>query len=101
MRPGGPSRPTCSAAAGSTPAALAGADWVRDVNASRTFTGSPLATFTLTAGADVYVGLDARTGRPAWVDGTWTSTGLTETSSAHVTYHLFRKTFASGPVTLG
>jgi hypothetical protein len=83
------------------PPVLAGADWVRDVNASRTFTGSPLATFALSAGADVYVGLDGRTRRPAWVDGTWASTGLTETSSAHVTYHLFRKTFPSGPVSLG
>jgi hypothetical protein len=78
------------------PAALRGAAWIRDAGDSKTFTRSPLATFTLGASADVYVGVDTRTGRPSWVDASWTDTGTSETGSEHVTYHLFRKGFASG-----
>jgi hypothetical protein len=83
------------------PAVLAGAAWIQDVRASRTFRGSPLATFDLGGAADVYVGLDRRTGRPAWVDSTWMATGMTETGSQGVTYRLFRKSFTGGTVALG
>jgi uncharacterized repeat protein (TIGR01451 family) len=75
--------------------------WIRDANGSKAFTGSPLATFTINQQADVFIGMDVRAGRPAWLDTTWSDTGVTETATGPVTYELFRKTFAAGSVALG
>ncbi len=83
------------------PSIVMGDTWIRDTNGSKTFTGNPLLTFTINQQADVFVGMDVRVGRPAWLDGTWSDTGLTETATGPVTYELFRKTFAAGSVALG
>src|SRR5262249_23565725 len=63
------------------PAALAGASWIRTANASKAYTGTPTVTFTMDQQATVYVGLDTRLARPAWLDGTWTNTGQTLTDN--------------------
>jgi glucose/arabinose dehydrogenase len=83
------------------PSLLIGDTWIRDANGSKAYTGNPLVTFTINQQADVFVGMDKRAGRPAWLDSTWTDTGLTETGTGPVTYEIFSKTFAAGTVSLG
>jgi uncharacterized repeat protein (TIGR01451 family) len=83
------------------PSLLIGDTWIRDANGSKAFTGNPLVTFTINQQATVYVGLDQRAGRPAWLDATWTDTKLTETGTGPVTYEVFSKMFAAGSVALG
>jgi len=83
------------------PSQLIGDTWIRDANGSKAFTGNPLVTFTINQQAEVFVGMDQRAGRPAWLDSTWTDTGLTETGTGPVTYEIFSKTFAAGSVALG
>jgi hypothetical protein len=82
------------------PSLVIGDTWIQDANGSKAFTGNPLVTFTVNQQADVFVGMDQRVGRPAWLDATWSDTGLTETGTGPVTYELFRKTFAAGSVAL-
>jgi hypothetical protein len=84
----------------SVPRPLTGAAWIRDADKSKTSATDPLATFTLTAAADVYVGLDTRAAKPAWLDGTWTALTSTEKAGA-ITYRLLRKQFPAGTVSLG
>jgi hypothetical protein len=83
------------------PTLVTGAAWIRDANSSKAFTGNPMVTFTLGQQADVFVGLDKRLARPAWIDATWSDTGVTETASNGPIYEVFRKTFAAGSVSLG
>jgi hypothetical protein len=87
------------------PAALTGAAWIRTAMASKAYTGSPTATFTISQQATVYVALDTRIAPPpAWIDGTWTNTGLTLTDSqaaGHNTFVLYAKAFPAGSVALG
>jgi uncharacterized repeat protein (TIGR01451 family) len=83
------------------PSQVIGDTWIRDANGSKAFAGNPLVTFTINQQADVFVGMDKRVGRPAWLDATWSDTGLTETATGPVTYELFRKTFPAGSVALG
>ncbi|MBF6558015.1 MAG: hypothetical protein IVW52_18060 [Acidimicrobiales bacterium] len=83
------------------PSQVIGDAWIRDPNGSKAFAGNPLVTFTINQQADVFVGTDKRVGRPAWLDGTWSDTGPTETATGPVTYELFRKAFAAGSVALG
>jgi hypothetical protein len=89
----------------SIPGNLVGAQWIRTANDSKFYTGAPLASFTLNAAADIYIGLDNRTGVPAWVDDSWadTSTDITTRESNNViqTFSVFRKRFDAGTVTLG
>src|SRR2546430_16439600 len=83
------------------PAPLVGAAWIRDADKSRTSKANPLVTFTLGHAADVYVGLDTRAVRPAWLDATWPATRTSGKASGPVTYALLRKHFAAGTVALG
>jgi hypothetical protein len=87
------------------PATLVGSQWIRSANDSKAFTGNPLVTFTLNAGADVYVALNNTTAVPAWVDDTWTDTGTDittrESATTTRTFSVFRKHFNAGTVSLG
>jgi hypothetical protein len=87
------------------PAEVAGSTWIRTANSSKNSNANPLVTFSLAADADVYVALDNRTGRPGWVDGSWSDTGadLTQAESATVSvgFSLYRKRFNAGQVSLG
>jgi hypothetical protein len=86
------------------PAAVAGGGWVRTANASKSYTGTPLATFSLSAAADVYLAFDNRGALPSWVDSSWVDTGTDLTTSEGGTtraFSLFKKRFNAGTVTLG
>jgi hypothetical protein len=83
------------------PSLVLGAPWIRTAGASKVYAGNPLVTFTINQQADVFVGMDQRAGRPAWLDATWSDTGLTETATTGIVYEVFRKTFPAGPVALG
>ncbi len=87
------------------PAAVAGGRWVRTANDSKSYTGTPLVSFSISAAADVYVALDNRSPLPSWVDSSWVDTGadLTQAESATVSrgFSLFKKRFNAGTVTLG
>ena len=78
-----------------------GAEWIRPANDSKSATGDPLMTFTLSAEAEVNVGLDTRSTKPGWLDGSWQDRGTFLISSNNVTYRLYRRTFPAGPVSLG
>jgi len=87
------------------PAVVAGGNWIRTANTSKAYTGNPLATFAISAAADVYIALDNRAPLPSWVDSSWVDTGadLTMAESATVSrgFSLFRKRFNAGTVSLG
>lgn len=87
------------------PGNLVGAQWIRAANSSKAYTGTPLASFTLNAAADIYIALDNRTGVPTWVDDTWTDTAADittrETNNVIQTFSVFRKRFNAGTVMLG
>jgi hypothetical protein len=88
----------------SVPAGLVGAPWIRTANGSKSYTGNPIVTFTISQQATVYVALDTRLAKPAWMDASWTNTGLTLTdnqASGSNTFTLYAKTFAAGQVSLG
>ncbi len=87
------------------PSVVAGGRWIRAANASKAYAGNPLATFSISAAADVYIAFDNRSPLPAWIDSSWVDTGadLTMAESATVSrgFSLFRKRFNAGTVTLG
>ena len=91
----------------SLPSLLAGASWIRTANSSKFALNSPLATFTLSRQADVYVALDTRLGNPprrSWMDTTWSNTGmdlLDEEQGVQRSFILYKKTFPAGQVPLG
>jgi alpha-glucosidase len=88
----------------SVPSAVAGADWIRTANGSKAFTGATVATFTVTASADVYVAFnDAIATKPSWLSS-YNDSGLNlvNSESTPKTFSLFKRTFTSGStVTLG
>jgi hypothetical protein len=92
----------------SVPTELAGSPWIRPSRQSKTATGNPLVTFTLSNPADVYVGIDTRLTAPAWM-ASWTDSQLTiayrvvsvgEPTST-VTQRLWQARFPAGDVELG
>lgn len=89
----------------SVPASVAGGAWIRTANDSKTYTGNPLVSFSISATADVYVAWDDRAARQAWLDSTWIDTGenlvIRENSTTTRPFSLFRKNFLPGTVTLG
>jgi hypothetical protein len=90
------------------PASVAGSEWIRPANDSKTFTGDPLVTFKVVKDSDVYVAVDDRiTTLPSWLSG-WTSTGESIDVNAPgqadplITYDLYKKSYTAGStVTLG
>jgi len=82
-------------------ASVAGSEWIRPAQDSKSYTGTTLVSFQLTANADVYVAHnDAITTKPSWLS-TWTDTGA-EIAGNGVTYSLYRKAFTAGStVSLG
>jgi hypothetical protein len=88
----------------SVPAVVAGGAWIRAANASKAYTASPLATFSLAAAADVYIAFDNRAAIPSWVDASWADTGsdlTTAEGTATRAFSLYKKRFTAGTVTLG
>lgn len=90
----------------SVPAMVAGGAWIRTANASKNYRSNPVATFTVSAAADVYISIDNRRARPSWVDAGWADTGadLTQAENATTsrTFSLYKKRFAAGAtVSLG
>ena len=89
----------------SLPDELMGMSWIRPANDSKTSAVTPLVSFVLDRQADVYLALDTRVTRPAWVDGSWTNTRLSldirESSTTTRPCTLYRKTFPAGTVSLG
>lgn len=87
------------------PPSVAGQEWIRTANDSKSFTGNPLVRFTLTRPADVYVAWCDCQARPAWLDATWVDSGENLVTSATTTternFSLYRKNFAAGQVALG
>ncbi|QJR16029.1 Ig-like domain-containing protein [Usitatibacter palustris] len=87
------------------PTLVAGSAWIRTANDSKTYTGNPTVTFSVTAAADVYVGLNTAGPVPSWVDATWTNSGQSivtrEADGTSRTYSLYRKRFNAGQVALG
>lgn len=89
----------------SLPAGLAGAAWVRPANDSKGAAADPLVALTLSAPADIYVALDSRVARPAWMGADWVETGealqLRESAAVVREARLFRRWVAGGAVDLG
>jgi cell division septation protein DedD len=86
------------------PPTLVGASWIRAANASKTYTGNPTITFTISQQATVYLAFDTRLARPAWLDATWSNSGLTLTNNETAgsnTFVIYQKTFPAGSVALG
>jgi hypothetical protein len=88
----------------SLPPALPGAQWIRTANASKTSVVDPLATFTLSRDATVYIGVDTRVGKRPFMDASWVDTGTQVTdaegsSTRH--FEVYQKSFPAGPVALG
>jgi hypothetical protein len=84
-------------------AVLLGKSWIRTAADSKNYTVNPLATFTVT-GTFVYLLVDNRwngtTGKPAFLDATWTDQGydvvVRQSSTATFPYSVWRKSATSG-----
>jgi outer membrane protein assembly factor BamB len=88
----------------SIPSSLSGAAWIRTANSSKSYTGTPLATFSINQPANVYVALDSREAVPSWMGAGWANTGfmLTDNQAAGTnTFVLYTAPFAPGTVSLG
>jgi hypothetical protein len=80
------------------PATVAGGEWIETANDSKAFTGATLATFTVSANADVWVASnDSITTKPTWL-ADWTDSGgnLVNSEGSPKTFSLFKKTFTAG-----
>ena len=88
------------------PSLVAGSQWIRTANLSRSYTGSPVATFSLTAPATVYIAFDDRYTEPSWMSG-YTDTGQDMVNSEPNPYSLYSASYSSpqtislGPVGSG
>ncbi|MFD0675692.1 MULTISPECIES: hypothetical protein [unclassified Paenibacillus] len=84
------------------PASVAGSDWIRTANDSKSYTGTTLVTFKVNAAADVYVAHnDSIIPKPSWLSG-WTDTNEDITNNQNNTYSLYKMSFSSGStVSLG
>lgn len=90
------------------PSELGGSPWIRPSRNSKSATTNPLLTFTLSAPADVYVGIDTRVSTPSWLSS-WTDSGLsisyvvrsTYEPTTTVTQRLRLARFPAGDVSLG
>jgi YVTN family beta-propeller protein len=84
------------------PSLVAGGRWIRTANDSKSFTGDPTVTFTISQSADVYVAIDDRVGARPWMTG-WTNTGqkLVNNEGEPRSFTIFRKNFPAGTVSLG
>ena len=86
------------------PSTLLGAAWIRTANASKTFTGNPLVSFSINQQTTVYVAVDSRLPQPSWMDSAWSNSGLTLTdsqASGSNLFILYAKVFPAGTVALG
>lgn len=89
-------------------ASVAGFPWIRPSRSSKSAMADPLVTFTLSAPADIYVGLDTRVAVPSWLSS-WTDSGASVSYSAPnsvgppttVTQRLLKASFSAGSVALG
>ncbi|GBE47736.1 hypothetical protein BMS3Bbin12_00901 [bacterium BMS3Bbin12] len=79
----------------SLPAALAGSEWIRTANDSRTFTGTVVAHFTVPRAATVYIAHRDDIGKPVWLRN-WVDSGMNLVDSEPKTYSLYRKDFTAG-----
>ena len=86
----------------SVPASLVGATWLRTANVSRAYSGNPVAGFSISQAASVYVAVDDRSATLSWLAG-WTPTGLklVNNESSPKSFTLFQKSFSAGTVSLG
>ena len=88
------------------PSLVAGSQWIRTAQLSRSYTGSPVATFSLTAPATVYIAFDDRYTEPSWMSG-YTDTGQDMVNSEPNPYSLYSASYSSpqtislGPVGSG
>lgn len=84
------------------PALVAGGRWIRTANDSKSYTGDPTVTFTISRAADVYVAIDDRVGARPWMTG-WTNTGqkLVNNEGEPKSFTIFRRNFPAGTVSLG
>ncbi len=84
------------------PALVAGGRWIRTANDSKSYTGDPTVSFTISRTADVFVAIDDRVGARPWMTG-WTNTGqkLVNNEGEPKSFSIFRKNFPAGTVSLG
>ncbi|GAA3215354.1 glycoside hydrolase family 28 protein [Dactylosporangium siamense] len=87
----------------SVPAGLAGAQWIRTTNDSRTAATDPLVRFTVNRAVTVSVAVDTRRGRLPWMGSSWTDTGtqITNTESPSRSFAVYSSAFPAGQIALG
>jgi hypothetical protein len=86
------------------PTSVAGCDWIRTANDSKTYTGTTLVSFTVNSASDVYVAHnDLITAKPSWLsDWTLTADDLVNNEATPRTFSLYKKNFTAGSnVSLG
>lgn len=82
----------------SVPAQIAGSEWIRTAADSKAYTTSPIASFTVSSNATVYIAhTDKITTKPAWLSE-WSNTGmkLVNSESTPNNFTLYSKEFAAG-----
>jgi hypothetical protein len=88
----------------SLPTALPVGRWIRAADASKTFTGDPLVTFTLSRDATVYIGVDTRVGKRPFMDASWVDAGtqVIDAEGSNIRhFEVYQKSLPAGPVALG
>ncbi|ALJ01732.1 glycoside hydrolase (plasmid) [Rufibacter tibetensis] len=86
------------AAFSALPPDLYGAEWVVAPKHPKVRAGVPVASFTLSAAADVYIGLDTTINpRPAWLnDFEDTKTTVENAGAGNLKFHVYKKRFPEG-----
>jgi len=89
----------------SVPSSVAGSSWIQTANASKSYTGASLASFTLGRDATVYIAHDDRiTSKPSWLSSGWTDSGsdLVNAESTPRSFSLYSRNYSTGEtVSLG
>jgi hypothetical protein len=89
----------------SLPPVYAGCAWLRSASDSKTYTGNPLISFTVSTDVNVFVVHDdAATPKPAWLTSGWSDTGdeiKDDANGTGATFSVFSKFFPAGTVSLG
>lgn len=84
------------------PSSLANAVFIRTAIADTANFTTDFISFDSNCDIAVFVALDDSTsGKPSWVDGTWTDSGMKILNSDGVVFSLYRKDFSAGTITLG
>lgn len=83
---------------------LQGSQWIQTANNSKAWNlNTTLMSFQVNKSTNIFVGIDQRLAKPAWIDNTWTASGLKimDSEKHPISFLFFQKTYQAGTIKLG